>query len=488
MAEFERPRPQAMSDAELARALQMFPSDATGVDAAGRLMAEQQNLRIKDSQELQSWIEHLKARDDQQSRKILAESIASIFPPEPIELPAPAVEPPLLTSELPILTRKGRISSRLRARNAFENLAVGLLLISVNALVLHSLDLNGLSAVLSIFLGLGFAMLVVKPLRSHALHPILRAATVFGGYGVYLFGGLILASVSLLYINAFKGKSELYELANIGPYSAVAIALVAGSALLGQLLPTAMSGWLVGLASSGSILMLASGQITEASWSTLQQGWHWGVASTGLISLTVLLFGTRHTTLSNGSSAIVFLGVSASTSALMLLEPLGFDLGSLLAMAALLVAAAYSGRDLAGGALGRFAGLAIVLGLLATPLLDHIDGSVVAVVSCSAVLMIADQVFRRSALHIPSLDTSYGFYGSFTVSGWGALLIAAASGTPWVTSLLPALFNHLEWSLLLGLSVGLVVGLLRVIVIRRQDREIKNLDSSSGNLENLLGL
>jgi hypothetical protein len=172
----------------------------------------------------------------------------------------------------------------------------------------------------------------------------------------------------------------------------------------------------------------------------------------------------------------------------MLLEPLGFDLGSLLAMAALLVAAAYSGRDLAGGALGRFAGLAIVLGLLATPLLDHIDGSVVAVVSCSAVLMIADQVFRRSALHIPSLDTSYGFYGSFTVSGWGALLIAAASGTPWVTSLLPALFNHLEWSLLLGLSVGLVVGLLRVIVIRRQDREIKNLDSSSGNLENLLGL
>ena len=488
MAEFERPRPQAMSDAELARALQMFPSDASGVEAAGRLMAEQQKLRVKDSEELQAWIEHLRDRDDAQSRKILAESMASIFPPEPIEAPVITPEPPLLTSELPILTRRGRISSRLRAKHASENLAIGLLLVSVNALVLHWLQLTGLSAVISVTLGLGVAMLIAKPLRSHALHPILRAATVFGGYGVYLFGGLILASVSLLYLNAFQGKSELYDLADIGPYSAVAIALVTGSALLGQLLPPAFSGWLVGLASASSLALLASGQVAQASWLTLQQGWHWGAASTGLISLTVLIFGAKHTVLSNSSSVFIWLGVSAGVSAVVLLEPTSTDLGSLLAMVALLVSAAYSGRDLAGGALGRFAGLAIVLGLLATPLLQHIDGSVVALVSCSAVLMMADQAFRRSALHIPSLDTSYGFYGSFTVSGWGALLLAAIAGTPWITSLLPELYNHLEWSFLLGVSVGLVVGLLRVIVIRKQDREIRNIDSSSGNLENLLGL
>lgn len=488
MAEFERPRPQAMSDAELARALQMFPSDASGIEAAGRLMAEQQRLRTKDSEELQAWIEHLKARDDEQSRKILAESIASIFPPEPIDIPIPAAEPPLLTSELPILTRRGRISSRLRAKHAAENLAAGLLLVAVNALVLHWLDLGGLSALLSITLGLGAAILIAKPLRSHALHPILRAATVFGGHGVYLFAGLILGSIALLYLMAFQGKSDLFELAYIGPFSAVAIALIAGSALIGQLLPAAFSGWLVGLAALGSITMLSSTELSEASWVSLQEGWYWGVASTALISLAVMIFGTKHTVLSTGSSVAIWFGVTPGVCGTLLVAPTSTDLAALIAMAALLLSASYAGRDLAGGALGRFAGLAIVLGLLGTPFLVFIDGSIVAVVACSAVLMVSDQLFRRSALHIPSLDTSYGFYGSFSFTGWFGLALAAISGISPVTAMLPDFFNHLEWSLLLGIATGLLTGILRIPLIRKQDREIKNLDSSSGNLENLLGL
>lgn len=488
MAEFERPRPKAMTDAELARALQMFPSDANGVEAAGKLMAEQQLLRAQDSQELQSWIEFLRARDDQQSRKILSESMAAIFPLATAEAPPFTPEPALLTSELPILTRRGRISARLRAKHASENFVAALLLIAVNALVLHWLELSGLSALLAITIGVAIALLVVKPLRSHALHPILRAATVFGGHGVYLFAGIALGSVSLLYLLAFQGKSALFEIAAIGPYSAVAVALVAGAALLGQLVNPSFSGWLVGLASLGSVVMLSSTGVTTASWTTVQIGWQWGVASTALITLTLLIFGMRHTLLSRASSALIWLGVSAGGTLLMTMDVTNGDLAALLAMIALLLSAVYSGRDLAGGALGRFAGLAILLGLAFSPLLQYIDGSVVAVLACSMTLMLIDQLFRRSSLHIPSLDTSYGFYGSFTLTGWTALVSAATAGTPWLTTLLPELFNHLEWSLLLGLSLGMIFGLLRIPVVRKQDREIKNLDSSSGNLENLLGL
>lgn len=111
-----------------------------------------------------------------------------------------------------------------------------------------------------------------------------------------------------------------------------------------------------------------------------------------------------------------------------------------------------------------------------------------ALLCCALVLLLMDQLFRTSPLHVASLETSYGFYGSVSLTGSLALVIAGLSGTSFVTGLLPAVFNHLEWSLIGGVVTGLVFGLTRIPIIRRQDREIKNLDSSSGNIENLLGL
>ena len=488
MAEFERPRAKALSDAELARALQTFPSDANGLELAAKLMGEQQKLREQDSKELQAWIELLRARDDQQSRKILSESMASIFPAEQIVEVPEVIEPAVLTSQLPVITRRGRVSNRLRNSQTRRLIVTAVLLAVSSSLVLDWLELQGLSAILSLVTGLLFALLISVPLKRHLLHPILRSAAVFGGRGVYAFSGLILGSTSLFFIAAFDGHSDLTQLASVGPYSAVIIILVASAALIGQIVPVRFGSTLILLVTLGSFGLLISSEVEPISDLTLQQGWHWGAASVAVVATIILLAGTPHTRISWGSAAWMLPATTLISLPLFLLVPYSAELALPVAVLALMLGLVYSGRDLAGGALGRLAGLGLVFGLALSPLADWLSGVVMAILVCALTLMLLDQLFRTSALHVASLDTSYGFYGSVSITGWFAMTISAALGTPVFTALLPETFNHLEWSLIGGLATGLLFGLMRIPVIRRQDREIKNLDSSSGNIENLLGL
>ena len=488
MAEFERPRAKALSDAELARALQTFPSDANGLELAAKLMAEQQKLREQDSQELQAWIELLRARDDQQSRKILSESMASIFPAEHVEEAPQVNEPAVLTSQLPVITRRGRVSNRLRNSQVRRLLVTSVLLAVSSALVLDWLELQGLSAILSLVTGLTIALLISTPLKRHLLHPILRSAAVFGGRGVYAFSALILGATSLFFIAAFDGHSDLPQLASVGPYSAVIIILVASATLIGQVVPVRFGSALVLLVTLSSFVLLVSSELQPIQELYLQQGWHWGAASVAVISTIILLAGMPHTKISWGSAAWMLPATTLIALPLFLLVPYSVEFALPVAVFALMLGLVYSGRDLAGGSLGRLAGLSLVLGLALSPLTDWLSGVVMAILVCALTLMLLDQLFRTSALHVASLDTSYGFYGSVSITGWLALILSAGFGTPLFTALLPETFNHLEWSLLGGLAAGLLVGLIRFPVIRRQDREIKNLDSSSGNIENLLGL
>ena len=488
MAEFERPRAKALSDAELARALQTFPSDATGIELAGQLIAEQQKLREQDSQELQAWIELLRTRDDEQSRRILSESIASIFPPEPVEVVGEVQEPPTLTSQLPVITRRGKVSSRVRNGQTLRLLSTTLLLAVSNVLVLDWLQMSGLEALTAIALGLIAATVISVPLKRHLMHPILRAAAVFGGVGVYAFAALILGSTSLAFVVAFEGHSELSELATVGPYSAILIVLLAGAALVGQLTPVRFGPLAIFLATSVGAFFLLSQEVSFSLSSAFSAGWYWGIASAAVVSTLILVIATPHTTLKWATGAWV-VPVSVLLSAGLLLFTAFSVAFALTAVTfALMLGLVFSGRDLAGGALGRLAGFAMLLGLILSPWASELSGVAIALIACAFTLMLLDQLFRVSPLHIASLDTSYGFYGAVSPSSWLGLIFAAASGTAWVTASLPDWFNHLEWSLVGGLSIGLVVGLLRIPIIRKQDREIKNLDSSSGNIENLLGL
>lgn len=488
MAEFERPRAKALSDAELARALQSFPSDAIGLEAASKLVAEQQRLRIQDSQELQAWIEHLRERDDEQSRQILAESIATIFPTEEIAEPERQEEPALLTSELRVITRKSKVANRLRSANALKLTLLTLLLALVNALAMGWLELDGVSALLALAVGIPSALIFATPLRRHMLHPILRAAAVFGGRGVYVFGGVALGLTASVYVIAFQAMSPLNDLASIGPYSAVLIVLVSLTALLGQIVPVRFGPLLIGLPTLVGIGLLFGSEFSFDLSSSIEPGWVWGAVSSGLLSIAILIFGTPHVQVSWGASAALAPSILGLSALLIGFKSFSFDLAFASAIAALLIALVYAGRDLAGGALGRFAGLSLLIGLALSPLMQILDGVVLAILAAAATLMLLDQLARTSALHVASLDTSYGFYGSFTLSSWIALVIAGVLGTPWITALLPDALNHLEWSFVSGVTVGVLLGLLRIPSVRRQDREIKNLGNSTVNIANLLGL
>lgn len=488
MAEFERPRAKALSDAELARALQMFPSDATGVEAAGRLMAQQQKLREQDAQELQAWIELLRERDDAQSRKILAESLATIFPGEPLQVEKIAEEPALFTSELPVITRRGRVARRLQFGRTLRVLVLALLLAVSNSAVLSWLGISGFGAVVAVVSGLAISFAIVFALKRHLLHPILRSAAVFGGRGVYGFSALALAAASLAYSSGFLGISEVGAIAKVGPFSAILILCFAGASLVGQIISVRFASLVILVPALIALVLMSIGSFSFELSSALSTGWHWGAAGVALISTLILIFGVPHQQLEITSYLWLLPISSAVAIAVSSVSSIFSDLAAVFVLTALAVALVYAGRDLAGGSLGRLAGLAPLIGLVLTPFADQLLGVAVSVLAAATVLMIADQFSRTSPLHVPSLDTSYGFYGSVAIVSWLALIVAGFAGTEFVTAGLPQVFNHLEWSLVLGAGVGVLVGLIRTPIVRRQDREIKNIDSSSGNIENLLGL
>jgi hypothetical protein len=387
-----------------------------------------------------------------------------------------------------VITRRGKVSDRVRNGQIRKLLVTSVLLAVSSTLVLDWLSLTGISAILALATGLAIALIVSVPLKRHLLHPILRAAAVFGGLGVYVFAAVILGATSLFFLAAFDGHSELPELASVGPYSAIVIVLVAVATLVGQFLPVRFGSAAILLVSLAAAGLLVSNQVELDLDLNLQAGWYWGTASVAVVSTVLLLAGLPHTKISWGSTGWLLPAVTVLSLPLAFMVPSSVEFALPVAVFALTIALVYSGRDLAGTVLGRLAGLAPLIGLALSPLAEALSGVVMAVLVCALTLMLLDQVFRSSPLHVASLNTSYGFYGSVTITGWLALIASALSGTTLFTDLLPDLFNHLEWSLLGGLASGLFFGLIRIPIIRRQDREIKNLDSSSGNIENLLGL
>jgi hypothetical protein len=123
-----------------------------------------------------------------------------------------------------------------------------------------------------------------------------------------------------------------------------------------------------------------------------------------------------------------------------------------------------------------------------SPLGDLLSGSVIAVICSASVLVLFDQIIRRQPLHLASLDTSYGFYGSFQVLSWLSLLLAAVLGSESFTLNLNGALTTSEWSLLIGVGIGILTALARIPTIRKQDAELENIDPRNSRLENLLGL
>lgn len=486
MEELERPRAMALSEAELALALQKFPSDATGLKAASDLMREQQELRQQDAENFNRWISALAERDDALARQTLSSVVSKYFPQPAKEATEEFVEP-TLTTEIPISRRA--LSRRTQAISDFtQTLSAAVALTLASLVTVVGLKLSASDSAVAIGVGLSLAVLVSLILKSHTLHPILRSASVFGGRGVYFFAGVILSLLGFFTSQAAFGD-ELFALAFVGPFSAVLV--LVGTLALGtaQIVPVKFSsavlllvgfsalvssGWSLKLAQfaavtpdsiTGAIAVFLAGVLVNLFGMPHSRPKHVGVSLTAGHALAILTAGT-----------LVIFSVSVSSIFLVFIIFFGFT------------TCAFSGRDLAGGILGRLAALAPILGLLVSAFSEWLMGPLLSMAACSVILLVLDQLARRSALHIASLDTSHGFYGGIQIWAFAALVISAVAGVSQLRTLFSPSLGSWEWAVISGLAVGVLVGLIRIPIVRRQDLEIKSAGSAGAELHHLLGL
>ncbi len=513
MVEFEPPKPKALSDAELHRAITLLGSSAEGLANSERLISEQAILREQDSEALSNWIAELQADGSPQAMAALRKLALDVFPAnlEPVEPAAMAdvtkPEVPIFTTEIPIIGRR-KISRRKEiARKLIPGLATWLLVGLVNVLIATWLELTTPEAICSVIIGSGAAGIVLGFVKSHSLHPLIRSAAVFGGWGVYLGAALAIAFTSLVLLEGVLHLVEQDLMLSVLPgYRTDVIVTALAALLLGQLLPRSWHWWLLLVAgtAAASLILLSEQQFlftrTWFAYAPLSGSiyapidpvdWEmvgWASFAVGLMTIVVLSFAVPHSQTRPWSFTLqIPLGIGISVG-LLFFAPTA--LTSMATLFAVFFALTVAGRDLTARPLGRWAGAAFLLPVIALPVLDYVNGPVVSILSALIVMLFGDQLFRRTPLHIPSLDTSFGFYGSFQVLTWTALLVAAPLGVEQIQDLLlpSSTFTVHELALIFGLAIGLTFALLRVFVIRAQDREIRNVEIRNMNLDNLLGL
>lgn len=487
MEELERPKRRALSDAELASELAKFPSDNIGIERAQNLISEQQRLREEDARALESWFERMRSQDDALSRGLIRETLAELFPPLEQQRPAQQAPEPTFTSEIQVVSRRKVLTQRLKLAQfgAGYNRALMLALIATGVSVW--LDVYGLDLLIAYAVGALVALLASTGLRSHDLHPILRSAAVFGGRGVYLFAPLVLTGLGLMLLTAVENDTQIGSVELGFGYQALVVAMTGLATLISQMLPARFHAITFGVIGTTALAgLLAFGRFAPPVYSGT---WLWAAIAIAVVGFLFLTYSMPHLR----SSTSVDLG-SWFLGALLVLGTVfspHYELSQwsmVMVLTVLIYSGAASGRDIAGGVRARLLSATIVLAAILSPLGDLLSGSVIAVICSASVLVLFDQIIRRQPLHLASLDTSYGFYGSFQVLSWLALLLAAVLGSASFTSNLNGALTTSEWSLLIGFGIGILTALARIPTIRRQDAELENIDPRNSRLENLLGL
>lgn len=513
MVEFEPPKPKALSDAELHRAITLLGSSAEGLANSERLIAEQALLRQSDSEALSAWIRELQADGSPESLNALKKLALDVLPAN-IEAVEPASyeatvksEPAIFTTEIAIIGRKERSKRKATLRSVLHGITTWILVALVNVLISNWLELSATEAMVAVALGSIAAGFVLAQLKSHTLHPLIRSAAVFGGWGVYLGAALALALTALVVL---EGALHLVPndlmLTVLPGYRTDVLVVALGALLVGQLLPRILHWWALlvcGLISVG--LLVFTGEVLESQpdWFAVAPltgevfdpsqylNWEkisWASFAVSLVTILVFAFAIPHSPTPAWSFTLqVPLGVGI-TSALVFLGT--SQLAVLAILFLVFLGSSLSGRDLTARPLGRLAAAAFLIPVFALPYLDYLNGPAVAMLSYLICLLFGDQLVRRTPLHIPSLDTSYGFYGAFQLVTWLGLVTAIPFGVPQLQQLLVpnSTFTTHELALIFGLALGLVFSLLRILKIRSQDREIRNVEIRNMNLDNLLGL
>jgi hypothetical protein len=490
---FQPPQRKALSETELELALK---ARSTSIAESSALLLEQQKLRAEDEAALESWIDRLKSDGSAEAVRAMKIFIVDLFLAAPSDTRAEL--DPVFTSEIGTIgIRRPRNRGRGSIFFYFRTIVTSLILALTNLVILSWMATSFLDSVVAVTGGLVAAHAVAFILKTHKLHPLLRSESVFGGLGVYWSSGLILGTVSILYSSGYVTESVALDSGyQFSEFGVDLVVLGLAILLITQLSSTGFRKVLPGI-----VLFIGIGWAsTNVSYqlpalgSNLSLNALWAAIAIGVTGSLVIVFGQPHE--QENPSTLSF---SALSSIAFSILALGFLAGVkepnwqflyLTAILSLLSLLALSGFDLAGNALGRFAGAAFLIGPVFAVFGDWLPGPILSMLSCAIVVIIIDQLFRRSSLHLNSLDNGYGFYSAFQFWSWCALAVAAFAGVPevqqfWSSGLM---FAGLEISFISGVLVGIVFGLIRIPVVIGQDRDIKNVESRNAESHNLLGL
>lgn len=500
MVEFEPPKRKALSESELHHALTRLGNTSDGLVQAEVLLSKQASAREEDTAALAAWISQMQALGTPEAQRALTNMVLDVMPAAIVETqvdeePAQDREvEPVFTSEISIIQSRRALRGKRAGLRNFIGYLAGILLLSLsNALISVWLELNLTEALVSAAIGLVICAPIIALLKSHPLHPLLRSAAVFGGWGVYVGAGLMLATIAVTVSAGSLAASQQLYLENFTAAYNSDLLVMAGIALVvSQTIPRS---WFFSAIAVSSVCVIgfeiaqtpnvrATLDFTLISVDSLL----WGSLAMGLVSAVIYAFGQPHLALKTKSLFWQLpLMLVLSAVAVLFASPLTLPNS---VPVVIFLAIALSGRDLSAHALGRFAGIAFLIAPILTPWIDMVSGPAVAILSSLLVLIGLDQLFRTGSLHIPSLDTSYGFYGSFQPLTFTAILFSSALATRPAQDLaqLSEIFSHHELALITGLGVGSFFALLRIFSIRKQDQEIRNVEFRNMNLDNLLGL
>lgn len=491
MGDFERPKPKALSDAELTSALLQLRKQDGYLEKSEALLASQTLLRSADELALAAWQEEI-------TQTLALEIIQTQGADEAQSVDSTQPEEPLFTSQISTVKPKSRSAKQIRA-GLYWFQFIGNLLLSgmVAGMLLLWMGITGSNALLAGLVGSALSVVPLLILKVRIHHPLVRAATFLGSKSAYVGAIVFLLLASWLFSEISRGRNSITGYEFVEPNQWLVFVIAGVVALIAILVPLRLIKLLVGLASCVAIVWILI-ETPLGFWENfpteLTNSWMIGAVAVFLVTATIQIFAQPHETRSAKSVIrslpLTVLIIFLTISVLVLDPPQKQALVGLLVSSAVFLSLAATGRDIARTPVARLAALAFILPVLAFDILDAYGAMAIAGVSYFLIVALLDQLFRRTSLHIPSLGVGYGFYGAFQFTTWlglAASLTAAALYELGQLIEIPGQ-SSLQVGFLIGLVAGTFFGFMRAPVVLRQNREIKLVEIHNNSSNSLLGL
>jgi hypothetical protein len=529
MVNFEPPLPKSLPEAELFRILSEIPADSEGMQRAAELVADHERLLAEDALALESWVRELEADGSPQALAALAKhrglpdpAATEINEPTPQPLapissavaptgPEPTVpEPPrasfesLLTGSSPVVVEASvsaddhRIAQAAKPR-IFEYLYIPTAL----TIGLSAAGLSGAQALLVASAIAGGALLALLAARGGVRFAGQLGNITFGvTLGRIVFAVIAVISIGLLAGEAGTAAADLFAIeANWLIFAGLFFVSIGAAAIPSPWVPRVLTALPVGLMAWFAVD--SSFAVIEFSPLTISDAGLVAVALvTGFItqSLALPLAGNSRYRFTAALVALATLGAVLGASLALPAESraLAMTVGALLLAYGVARESASSARRAKIGSAFALIPLALLGVFLISPFYFLSLDAWLIMAACALIgVLVSDSLLRSAALHEPSSEQSYGFYGAFSFSALAAWALAVATAVVALglsgeldlgfRPILEALWLTVNSAALVSLIFAVVFGVMRFSVIRARELDQR---SASGDtkLESLLGL